>query len=101
MNTQTIFEACVDAARPFNADDTASTTARMKLLADMESEPTLEEAKEVSLTDMTQEELAVVILHDKDLNERRAALRLYKLDVLHEVEMKHLQIMSEIRRGRK
>ena len=85
----------------FNADDTTATSQRMKLMADMEMEPTLEEAKEVSLTDMTQEELAVVILHDPELSERRAALRLYKLDVLHEVEMKHLQVMSEIRRGRK
>lgn len=85
----------------FNADDTTATSQRMKLLADIESEPTLAECREVALADMTQKELAVVILHDPELSERRAALRLYKLDVLHEVEMKHLQVMSEIRRGRK
>ena len=82
-----------------NTDDTLNTTARMRAMADIESEPTLAECREVPLCDMTQEELAVVILHDPDLSERRAALRMYKLDVLHEVEMKHLRVMAEIRKG--
>lgn len=85
--------------KPFNAPDTESETARMRALNDIEREPTLEECKEVALCDMTQEELAVVVLHDPDLATRRAALRLYKLDVLHEVEMKHLRVMSEIRKA--
>lgn len=80
-----------------NTDDPLNTTARLRTMREIESE--LESVKEVPLTDMTQEELAVVILHDPDLNERRAALRMYKLDVLHEVEMKHLRVMAEIRKG--
>lgn len=70
-----------------------------KLMADIEHEPSLDEAKEVPLADMTQEELAVVILHDPDLNERRAALRLYKIDVLQEIEAKHLRMMADIRKA--
>jgi len=80
-----------------NTDDTLNTTARMRAMLEIESE--LESAKEVPLADMTQEELAVVILHDPELSTRRAALRLYKLDVLQEVEMQHLRVMAEIRKG--
>ena len=85
----------------FNGQDTESETARMRVLADMEGEPTLEQAHEVPLDVMTQEELRVVILHDPDLATRRSALRLYKLDVLQEVEAKHLRVMADIRRGMK
>lgn len=97
--SQTIYEACAEAAGFTNADDTLSTTARMRMMCEIEGEPTLAECREVPLCDMTQEELAVVILHDPDLSERRAALRLYKLDVLHEVEMQHLRVMSDIRKA--
>jgi hypothetical protein len=94
MDTNTT-ENAMDTIR--NTDDPLNTTARLRTMREIESE--LESVKEVPLTDMTQEELAVVILHDPDLNERRAALRMYKLDVLHEVEMKHLRVMAEIRKG--
>lgn len=85
---QTIIEACLDAAEARQVTDTIKSR-----------EPSLQECKEVPLCDMTQEELAVVILHDPDLSERRAALRLYKLDVLQEVESRHLRVMADIRKG--
>lgn len=71
---------------------------RLRAHREIESEPSLEEAKEVPLADMTQEELAVVILHDPELSERRAALRLYKLDVLFEAEMRMMRVLAELRK---
>lgn len=61
------------------------------------SEPTLEQAREVALEDMTQEELQVVILHDPDLVERRKALRLYRIDILADAE---IRIMSALAKAR-
>lgn len=70
---QTIFEACVEAARPFNADDIESTGKRMRLLCDMESEQE-EKAPELDVADMNDAELRACILHDPDMVTRRRAL---------------------------
>lgn len=71
---------------------------RLRAHREIESEPTLAECREVSLTDMSEAELAVVILHDPDLNERRAALRLYRMSVLFDAEMRMMRVLAELRK---
>ena len=71
---------------------------RLRAMREIESEVTLEEAREVPLHDMTEAELSVVILHDADLNERRAALRLYRMSVLLEAEMRMMRVLAELRK---
>ena len=73
-------------------------TARINMHRTIESEMTLEEAREVKLADMNQEELTVVILHDPDLSERRAALRLLKIDILADAEIRVVTALAQARR---
>lgn len=84
-----------------NADDTLSSTARMKALCDMESEPTLEEAKEVPLYDMTEAELAVVAVQDPDVNVRREALRMYRKHLLLEAQSRTFNLLGEMSKERR
>jgi len=81
-----------------NGDDPVNTTARMKAMADMEHEPSLEEAKEVPLYDMTEAELAVVVLHDPDVNVRREALRMYRREILLRAEDRIVKALTEARK---
>ena len=57
-------------------------------------EKALDGAHEVPLEDMTQEELWVVILHDPDLTQRRAALRMFKLDILADAEIRIMNALA-------
>lgn len=71
---------------------------RLRTMREIESEPTLEECREVPLADMSEAELVVVILHDQDLNERRAALRLYRMSILFEAELRMMRVLAELRK---
>lgn len=82
----------------FNADDTLSTSQRMRALCDMEREPSLEEAKEVPLYDMTEAELAVVAVQDPDVNVRREALRMYRREILLRAEDRIVKALTEARK---
>ena len=77
---------------------TINETDRINMHRAIESEMTLEEAREVKLADMNQEELTVVILHDPDLSERRAALRLLKIDILADAEIRVVTALAQARR---
>ena len=57
-------------------------------------EKALDGAHEVPLEDMTQEEPWVVILHDPDLTQRRAALRMFKLDILADAEIRIMNALA-------
>jgi hypothetical protein len=59
----------------------------------------LEVAREVPLQDMTQAELCSVILNDPDINERRTALRLLKLEILLDAENKMFNVLAEMRKS--
>lgn len=64
----------------------------------IESEITLEQAREIPLQDMNQAELTAVILHDPDITERRAALRLLKLEILLDAETRIMRALTEARK---
>lgn len=84
-----------------NRDDPLSTSQRMRAMNEIEREPTLKEAKEVPLYDMTEAELAVVILHDEDLATRREALQLYRLEILLHAENRVQETLWALRKGAK
>lgn len=63
-----------------------------------DSDVTLEKAREIPLMDMNQAELIAVILHDPDLAERRAALRMFKLDIVAEAETRIMEALTQVRK---
>jgi hypothetical protein len=72
--------------------------ARLNQHRQIESEMSLEEAREIPLHDMNQAELMAVILHDPDISERRMALRLFKLEIVLDAENKVMRALNEARR---
>lgn len=73
-------------------------SAVLNMHRDIESEMTLEAAREIPLADMNQAELTVVILHDPDLSERRAALRMFKIDVVHDAEVRICEALRQVKK---
>lgn len=71
---------------------------RLRTLREIESEPSLAEANEVGIEDMNEAELQVVILHDPDMHQRRAALRQLRLSILLDAELRIMRVLAECRR---
>jgi len=84
-----------------NTDDTLNTTARMRVMREIESEADLDVAKEVPLCDMTEAELCAVILHDPDLSVRRNALNMLRQDLLLNAQTRTFNLLGEMAKARK
>ncbi|MGC3959603.1 MAG: hypothetical protein QM813_17135 [Verrucomicrobiota bacterium] len=69
------------------------TTANIRQHLEIESEISLEQAREIPLADMNEAELMVVILHDPGLSERRAALRQLKMSILQDAEVRICEVL--------
>lgn len=75
-----------------------TTSAVLNMHRDIESEITLEAAREIPIADRNQEELAATIIHESDIATRRLALRLFKLDILQDAEVRTLNALNEARK---